>query len=47
MEVFLPSASSVVPVVKPDIRSQRVLLLASETVFESEARPALENRRRG
>ena len=44
---LLLSASWGVPLVKPDIRSQRVLLLASETVFESEARAALENRQRG
>ena len=31
---------------KPDSGSKRVLLLASETVFESEARAALENQQR-
>ena len=48
LEDSLPlSVSSVVLLVKPDMCSKRVLLLASETVFELEARAVLEDRRRG
>ena len=46
-EDSLPSSvSSAVPLVKPESGPKRVLLLASETVFESEARAALENQPR-